>query len=218
MLWVNLIMDTLASLALATEPPIPELMIRKPHKRDDYIISKTMFKHIICAAIYELIILFIIAFVGETFLPEYPGADRKYFDDMSALVAKESLPALPADWAGRYFRNLTETGKVCSGRLYLISGENDYFNKWRATGYFSRHFTILFNIFIFMQVFNFMNSRKINDELNVFAGVTNNPLFFVIVAIIIVLQILIVTFFGSAFQVYGDFGLTIQQWLISVAS
>ena len=31
MLWVNLIMDTLASLALATEIPTPELLLRKPY-------------------------------------------------------------------------------------------------------------------------------------------------------------------------------------------
>ena len=47
MLWVNLIMDTLASLALATEPPNEKLLNRNPTKRDDYIITKKMFKHII---------------------------------------------------------------------------------------------------------------------------------------------------------------------------
>jgi len=39
MLWINLIMDTFASLALATEPPVPEQLHRKPHKRDEYIIT-----------------------------------------------------------------------------------------------------------------------------------------------------------------------------------
>jgi Ca2+ transporting ATPase len=39
MLWINLIMDTLASLALATEPPTDKLLLRKPHKRDSYIVS-----------------------------------------------------------------------------------------------------------------------------------------------------------------------------------
>ena len=47
MLWINLIMDTFASLALATEPPTIELLDRKPHNRDDYIVSKKMFKHIL---------------------------------------------------------------------------------------------------------------------------------------------------------------------------
>ncbi len=40
MLWINLIMDTLASLALATEPPMESLLDRKPYKRDEYIISR----------------------------------------------------------------------------------------------------------------------------------------------------------------------------------
>ena len=40
MLWVNLIMDTLASLALATEPPTEELLLRKPHDRKEYIVSR----------------------------------------------------------------------------------------------------------------------------------------------------------------------------------
>jgi hypothetical protein len=40
-------MDTLASLALATEPPHESLLLRKPHSRKDYIVSNKMFKHII---------------------------------------------------------------------------------------------------------------------------------------------------------------------------
>lgn len=40
-------MDTLASLALATEPPTMELLNRKPHSRTDYIVTKKMVKHII---------------------------------------------------------------------------------------------------------------------------------------------------------------------------
>jgi Ca2+ transporting ATPase len=46
MLWLNLIMDTLASLALATEPPTESLLDRLPHNRKEYIVSKKMMKHI----------------------------------------------------------------------------------------------------------------------------------------------------------------------------
>ena len=38
-LWINLIMDTLASLALATEPPTRDLLLKKPYGKDDYLIS-----------------------------------------------------------------------------------------------------------------------------------------------------------------------------------
>lgn len=42
MLWVNLIMDTFAALALATEPPNEKLMKRPPRHPNDFIINKTM--------------------------------------------------------------------------------------------------------------------------------------------------------------------------------
>ena len=47
MLWINLIMDTLGALALATEPPQESLLKRKPYGRHDYIISPLMMKHIL---------------------------------------------------------------------------------------------------------------------------------------------------------------------------
>jgi len=44
MLWVNLLMDSLASLALATEPPTEDLLQRKPYGRTKALISRTIFK------------------------------------------------------------------------------------------------------------------------------------------------------------------------------
>ena len=41
----------------------------------------------------------------------------------------------------------------------------------------SRHMTNVFNVFVIMQVFNMLNTRKINDELNVFDGLSKNPIF-----------------------------------------
>ena len=57
-------MDTLASLALATEDPEPNLLERNPHSRDEYIISKTMLKHIIGQSIYQLIVVMVLVFAG----------------------------------------------------------------------------------------------------------------------------------------------------------
>jgi hypothetical protein len=40
------------------------------------------------------------------------------------------------------------------------------------------HYTLFFNIFVFMQVFNEINARKLKkEELNVFEGILDNPLF-----------------------------------------
>ncbi|KAM3726764.1 Plasma membrane calcium-transporting ATPase [Dirofilaria immitis] len=62
MLWVNLIMDTLASLALATELPTEDLLERKPYGRTKSLISRTMVKNIVGHSIFQLTILFTILF------------------------------------------------------------------------------------------------------------------------------------------------------------
>jgi Ca2+-transporting ATPase len=54
LLWVNLIMDTLAALALATDPPTPSILNRKPELKTAPLISITMWKMIIGEAIYQL--------------------------------------------------------------------------------------------------------------------------------------------------------------------
>lgn len=65
MLWVNLIMDTLASLALATEPPTESLLLRRPYGRNKPLISRTMMKNILGHAVYQLVIIFTLLFAGE---------------------------------------------------------------------------------------------------------------------------------------------------------
>ncbi|CAK5042061.1 unnamed protein product [Meloidogyne enterolobii] len=73
MLWVNLIMDTLASLALATEMPTEDLLKRKPYGRTKSLISRTMVKNIIGHAIYQLSVLFGLLFFAERFIPGLEG-------------------------------------------------------------------------------------------------------------------------------------------------
>ena len=54
MLWINIIMDTLGSLAFAAEPPLTAYMRRKPIKRDEKILSPSMIRRIICGGVYTL--------------------------------------------------------------------------------------------------------------------------------------------------------------------
>lgn len=68
MLWVNLIMDTLASLALATEMPTPDLLTRKPYGRTKPLISRTMMKNITGQGVYQLSVIFTLLFVGKSSL------------------------------------------------------------------------------------------------------------------------------------------------------
>ena len=64
MLWVNLIMDTLAALALATEPPSEELLYRMPYSRNERIITSQMWRFILVSALWEMIVLVIVLFRG----------------------------------------------------------------------------------------------------------------------------------------------------------
>ena len=70
MLWVNLIMDSFASLALSTEPPDAEKLLEdKPHSRDEPLITRKMIKHILGQTIFQVVVLMVLLFLGPTFLP-----------------------------------------------------------------------------------------------------------------------------------------------------
>merc|ERR1719310_2567226 len=60
MLWVNLVMDSLASLALATEPPTEALLERRPYGLHESIIKRGMWVNMIGQAGYQLMITLII--------------------------------------------------------------------------------------------------------------------------------------------------------------
>lgn len=53
----------------------------------------------------------------------------------------------------------------------------------------SEHYTIVFNTFVLMQIFNELNARKIHGERNVFEGVFNNPIFCSIVLGTLIIQV-----------------------------
>lgn len=79
MLWVNLIMDSLASLALATELPTAELLERKPYGRTKALISATMMKNILGQAAYQLIVIFVILFKGNKYFKKASCTFIGYF-------------------------------------------------------------------------------------------------------------------------------------------
>ena len=59
MLWINMVMDTLAGLAFSYEPPRDEYMEEEPKKRDEEIINKYMFNEIIITGVYSSILCLI---------------------------------------------------------------------------------------------------------------------------------------------------------------
>jgi calcium-translocating P-type ATPase len=155
MLWVNLIMDTFAALALATEPPSDDLLNRKPYSKHESLLTADMSKNIIGQSLYQIIILNFVLFVGHDIL----NLTSPFSDVFKAAHS-----------------DLNEEN------LYKVPNE---------------HFTFFFNTFVFLQVFNEINCRKLrSDELNVFKNFFNNSLFLIIMILTIGVQILIVTYGG----------------------
>lgn len=58
MLWVNLIMDTFAALALASLPPSEEVMKNKPRRQNDFIITRKMYAGIIVTGLIFTALLY----------------------------------------------------------------------------------------------------------------------------------------------------------------
>lgn len=67
MLWVNLIMDTLASLALATEAPSEALLKRQPYGRTMPLVSPIMLRNILGQASFMVTVIFLLLFFGKAF-------------------------------------------------------------------------------------------------------------------------------------------------------
>jgi magnesium-transporting ATPase (P-type) len=90
MLWVNLIMDTLAALALATEPPSEALLNDKPYSRNEKIVTHVMWRNITGQAIYQIGVLVVLLFGGpRIFDINYPENTQFYLSDEIAGVNRE---------------------------------------------------------------------------------------------------------------------------------
>ncbi|XP_022753448.1 calcium-transporting ATPase 10, plasma membrane-type isoform X2 [Durio zibethinus] len=68
LLWVNLIMDTLGALALATEPPTNHLMHRPPVGRREPLITNIMWRNLLIQAVYQVSVLLVLNFQGKKIL------------------------------------------------------------------------------------------------------------------------------------------------------
>lgn len=109
-----------------------------------------MLKHIIGQSIYQFIVMMVLVFLGEQFIPEYADS----FD--TGIFA--SNPEYK-------WHNGVIGGTVRSGRFYNIYGDIDYYDIFDTYKLYSRHFTFIFNAFVMMQVFNFLNARKLHEEV-----------------------------------------------------
>ncbi|GLT46800.1 hypothetical protein SLA2020_205300 [Shorea laevis] len=152
LLWVNMIMDTLGALALATEPPTDELMKRAPVEKKGNFISKVMWRNILGQCFYQFVVIWYLQARGTAIFDlDGPDAD-------------------------------------------LILN------------------TLIFNSFVFCQIFNEVSSREM-EKINVFKGILNNYVFVSVLGCTVLFQILIVEFLGTFANTSP---LTLQQWYFSV--
>lgn len=75
--------------------------------------------------------------------------------------------------------------------------------------------TIIFNTFVWMQIFNEFNNRRLDNKFNIFEGVHRNQFFIFINCIMVGLQVGIIFVGSRAFQIHPD-GLNGTQWAISI--
>lgn len=160
LLWVNLIMDTMAALALATDPPTRSILDRKPDKKSAPLISVTMWKMIIGQAIYQLTVTLVLYFAGAKIF-DYDNPDEPAHDEEQRQLQ-----------------------------------------------------TMIFNTFVWMQIFNALNNRRLDNRFNVFEGILNNWFFIGIWLVMIGGQVLIIFVGGwPAFQAEHQFG---DQWAVAI--
>ncbi|XVF86175.1 hypothetical protein PTKIN_Ptkin18bG0019000 [Pterospermum kingtungense] len=87
LLWVNLIMDTLGALALATEPPTDNLMHRSPVGRREPLITNIMWRNLLIQALYQVTVLLVLNFSGLTILHLKDDENREHaFEVKNTLI------------------------------------------------------------------------------------------------------------------------------------
>jgi len=227
MLWINLIMDSLGSLALATEPPHDGLLNRPPTPKNESVISNLMWKHIIFQSLVSLIILLFLYLYGHRFIPEsdperieiaktlyecyevIPGQIALEPPNFNLLIAGPSI-----FWDVNRHLKAEATPSKCG--LFFTKGNLSDAHSFFLSKYGSAHITVIFNVFVLYTVVNQINVRQIDDSYNIFLNIHKNLTFFLLILIELALQVIIIQVGGVAFKVSLK-GLDGPQWGICFA-
>ena len=226
MLWINLIMDSLGSLALATEPPYEELLNRSPTKRDESIINGKMWKHILIQSIFQLILLLILYLYAPFFIREDDYvriAENKiiqfcYGKMPGGAPSDNIIFGISPKWSKDI--KLEMGNPRLSNRLDIMCGKyekkldlSQAYKEYYNLNSNSAHMTIVFNVFVIYTLFNQVNCRVIDDSYQIFIRIRNNNLFPIITLSELALQIIIVETGAGAFKC-TERGLSSTQWFI----
>lgn len=173
LLWINLIMDTFAALALATEVPHPSIIKSPPVKKGDNILTPVVWRQIYGVSLYIIVVMAILMVFGKV---------------MWDFDYKQTDPLFP-------------------DKAILKVGEEGNYDKMK-------HYTVLFNTYVFMLIFNEINCRKVGSrQFNVFSNLFSNLFFPLVVGAVAAVQLLMVTIFARTARMYY---LTSQQIAASI--
>lgn len=167
MLWVNLIMDTFAALALASLPPDPNVMLEKPRSLSAHTITPGMGRAIIITSLVFVALLFgLLQYFNYNDITTFAQIEWQHFFD-------------------NYFR-------------------------FDGHGTISRYeLSLFFTIFVMLQFWNMFNAKAFATGKSAFASIQKSFGFIGVGLLIIVGQVLIVTFGGEMFSVTP---LSLDDW------
>ncbi|KAJ1424568.1 hypothetical protein B484DRAFT_331169, partial [Ochromonadaceae sp. CCMP2298] len=209
LLWVNLVMDTMGALALGTEAPTPELLLRKPYKRSSSLISWPMRRNIAVQSLYQFVLLMLLLYLG----PDWFGVERGVACGRYKVTGTGMWDAttLQRDDIDGTIGCDDSEGHLLSLALYDLNNFEDQCLECNLNSYI--HGTIIFNTFIFCQFFNEYTARSIFDEWNCFKGISSNYVFLLVSLITGGFQILLVEYGGEFLKTSP---LTGSQWGVTI--
>lgn len=233
LLWVNLVMDTMGALALATDPPTPDLLERKPYKRSTSLISRPILRNILCQSVFQVILIMVLLFHGAGWFGVQFGNICKDFkvkgNSNSRLwnidtLQRSSTGTFQCSNFNNYCRN---EGYKCFNEVRNITGPGGIWNvaaisdfngfedsclECRKLDY--THYSIIFNAFIFCQIFNEFTAHSLGDDWNFARHMHFNFIFLSVIVITLGCQIILIEF-GDEFVKTAPLNAT--QWLVTIA-
>ena len=215
-------MDSLGSLALATEPPYEELLHREPTKKEESIINGKMWKHIGFQSVIELVLLILLYLYAPHFIKEDDVVrlaenhiiNRCYETFPGNTSPENIIYGTSPKWDNDIKKKQYASVNIC-GYYYEKNDLSTAYEEYVRVNAGTAHMAIVFNVFVIYTLFNQFNCRVIDDSLNIFIRMGNNFFFPVITLCELALQVLLIEYGRDAFKC-TERGLTLIQWLIVI--
>ena len=220
MLWIDLIMDSLATLTLATEPPYDGLLKKKPTRYNESIITPGMIKHVIYQTFVLFFLLMFIYLCGPLFIEEENLLrlnENKMLKECYGILPGMSLDENKIIFGVKTFwdnnieinEDMVKANKCGEyGKYNTLDKAFKLYNKNMGAPV---QLTMIFNIFVLYTLFNQLNCRIIDGSFNIFSRIKNNKLFIFFEIFEFLVQFIIIEYWNVIFKATKN-GLTLRQW------